>query len=388
MRTVHVTRTLGLSTAAVGLGLAVTAGLSGVAGAIPTPPPPPHALFVQTDAPTGNQILTYQRGSDGTVSLAGTYATGGDGGTETGATADPLASQGSLTLALGGQVLLAVNAGSNSISVFSVNGTQLTLTQTLGSEGTFPSSIAVHGPWVEVLDAGGQGKVAEFKFTGSHLAAVAGEVRSLSLGNASPVPGFLASPGEVGFTPSGTQLVVTTKASTKLASSYLVLSVSPSGTLGTSPVVTASATPAAYSFEFDGSGHLVATEAGTSTVSTYTVNANGSLTLLGSVSDGAAALCWISVSDGIAYGSNSGSSTVSTFDVSPTTGVPTLANATAATTQAGTTDSVIDPSGSVLYVENGGAGSLDVFKIGPGGSLSPVETVWNIPPASEGLAVS
>ena len=388
MHTAHLTRPLGLSAAAVGLGLAVTAGLTGVAGATPTPPPPPHALFVQTDAPTGNQILAYQRGSDGTISLAGTYASGGDGAVASGAHADPLASQGSLTLALGGQVLLAVNAGSDSVSVFTVDGTQLTLTQTLGSEGPFPSSIAVHGPWVEVLDAGGAGKVAEFKFTGDHLAAVAGEARSLGLGNVAPVPNFLASPGQVGFTPAGSQVIVTTKASTKVTSSYEVLSVSPSGVLGASPVVTAGATPAPFAFAFDAAGHLVATEAGASNVSTYTVNADGTLSLIGSAADGATALCWLSVSAGVVYGSNAGSGTVSTFDLSPTTGAPTLANATAATTPAGTTDSAIDPSHSFLYVQSGGAGALDVYKIGTAGSLSPVETVWNLPVASEGLAIS
>jgi 6-phosphogluconolactonase (cycloisomerase 2 family) len=386
MRPVHLIRPLGLTAAAAGLGVALTAGLTGVAGATPTPPPPTPALFVQTDALSGNQILAYQQASDGTISLAGTYASGGLGGLETGAVADPLASQGSLTLALGGQVLLAVNAGSNSVSVFRVNGTQLTLAQTLSSEGQFPSSIAVHGSLVEVLDAGGPGKVAEFEFTGDHLAPVPGQVRTLGLDDTT-VPGYLASPGEVGFTPAGSQLVVTTKLSTHRTNDYLVFSVSPDGTIGASPVITPSATAVPYSFEFDAAGHLVATEAGTSTVSTYTVNANGTLSHIGSISDGEAGLCWISLANGVAYGSNSASSTVSAFDISGS-GTPTLADATAAATQAGTTDSVIDPSGSFLYVENGAAGALDVYKIGTGGALAPVETIWNLPVASEGLAVS
>ena len=350
------------------------------------PDAPPPALFVQTDGLAGNQILAYQRASDGTISLAGTYATGGLGGIESGAVADPLASQGSLTLALGGQVLLAVNAGSNSISVFAVHGTQLTLTQTLWSEGPFPSSIAVHGSLVEVLDAGGQGKVAEFTFTGDRLAAVPGQVRVLGLGDTN-VPGYLASPGEVGFTPAGTQLVVTTKLSTNRPNDYLVFRVGSDGSLSGAPVITPSVTAVPYSFEFDAGGHLVATEAGTSTVSTYTVNPNGTLSNIGSISDGQAGLCWISLANGIAFGSNSASSTVSAFGVS-SSGAPTLIDASAAATQAGTTDSVIDPSGSYLYVENGGAGALDVFKVGSGGALAPVETIWNLPVASEGLAVS
>ena len=65
-----------------------------------------------------------------------------------------------------------------------------------------------------------------------------------------------------------------------------------------------------------------------------------------------------------------------------------LVSAIAATTHAGTTDSVVSPDGKFLYVESGGAGTLDVFAIGSEGILTPLETLFNIPLASEGLAIS
>ena len=57
------------------------------------------ALFVQTNNTTANQIMVYDRAWNGTLTFAASYATGGKGATASGATADPLASQGSLASA-------------------------------------------------------------------------------------------------------------------------------------------------------------------------------------------------------------------------------------------------------------------------------------------------
>ncbi|MGP8058186.1 MAG: lactonase family protein [Acidimicrobiales bacterium] len=373
--------------AALGLTAGFGAGAFGIASLASADPLPTaafsgHALFVETDQSSGNQILSYTRAADGTVSLAGIYATGGDGGTAAGATADPLASQGGLALVNGGRELLAVNAGSNTVSLFSVWGTSLVRTQTVSSGGAFPVSIADDGSTVAVLNAGNAGSVAEFRLIGATLVPLPGEVRSLGLDNTNP-PDYLHGAGQVGFTPDGTHLVVTTKAST---SSYDVFNVTPGGNLS-APVVTASATPVPFAFSFDAAGHLVGAEAGTSTVSTYAVEPNGSLTLLGSAGDGGTALCWITGVNGTFYGSNAGTGTLSSFSVNGA-GAPVLDAATAAVTHPGTTDSAASPDGKFLYVESGGSGAFDAFAVNANGSLNPVETVWNIPVGSEGIAVS
>jgi 6-phosphogluconolactonase (cycloisomerase 2 family) len=361
---------------------AVAAGLTTASADPPSNSPAAHALFVQTDALAGNQVLAYQRGTDGSIALTGTYGTGGSGGLAAGASADPLASQGSLLLTPDGQDLLAVNAGSDSVSVFAVRGTQLTLDDVVPSGGRFPVSIAIRGNLVEVLNAGDTGTVAGFQLRHDQLQPVANGQRSLGLTNATP-PNFLAGAGEVGFTPAGNQLVVTTKHSTN---AYEVFAVA-GDALSAAPVVTPSATPVPFAFTFDANGHLVATEAGASTISTYTVNADGTLSLIGSAADGKTALCWVSLANGVAYGSNAGSADVSSFAIAAN-GSPTLTNAVAANTHPGTTDSVVDQTGTTLYVESGGVGALDVFHIGAGGTLSSVETVWNLPVGAEGLAVS
>ena len=112
-----------------------------------------RAVFVQTDNTAGNQVVAYQRARGGSLTQAGAYPTGGLGGILAGSVVDHLASQGSLTYDRRHGLLYAVNAGSNTVSVFAVHGDQLSLRQVTGSGGTFPVSVAVHGDLVYVLNA-------------------------------------------------------------------------------------------------------------------------------------------------------------------------------------------------------------------------------------------
>ncbi|MGB7103640.1 MAG: hypothetical protein WBD82_03500, partial [Acidimicrobiales bacterium] len=362
---------------AIGVGLVALAG--GASATTPHSFSPRQALFVETDASTGNSVLAYQRASDGTISFAGSYLTGGDGAAAANATADPLASQGGLTLVNNNSDLIAINAGSDTVTVFAVNGTSLTAIQQISSGGLFPDSVAASGRYVAVLNAGGAGSVAEFTWFNGLLVALPGQVRSLGLVNTTP-PDFHHGVGQVGYTPNGQHLVITGKQSTN---SYLVYSVAPNGALGAAPVTTPAVNALPFSFVFDSAGNLVATEASNSSVSTYRVNPDGTLTNLGTVSDGGTALCWISGANGYFYGSNAGSGTISSFDENRA-GAPQLVKATAATAHAGTTDSVVSPDSDFLYVESGGAGTIDAYAIGAGGSLTQIETIFNIPVASEG----
>src|SRR5215469_1194057 len=84
-------------------------------------------VFVQTDNPAGNQVIAYDRQPGGTLSQAGAYPTGGLGGILSGSVVDHLASQGSLALSADGSVLIAVNAGSSTISIFGAHGDRLRL---------------------------------------------------------------------------------------------------------------------------------------------------------------------------------------------------------------------------------------------------------------------
>ena len=249
-----------------------------------------NVVFVQTNELTGNEIAVYDRGFDGRLNRVATYPTGGNGGAAVpGTESDRLASQGSLVYDRWHRLLLAVNAGSDTVSAFRVHGDRLRLKDVVSSGGQFPASIAVHGDLVYVLNAGGTGIVQGFRIHGHHLSPISGSARSLGLANASP-PQFLTSPGQVGFAPDGRKLIVTTKAST---SSIDVFQVGPDGRLSATPVVNPSATPVPFAFTFGPSGRLVAGEAGASSVTTYRIQPAGMLTDAKSQGDGQTALCWI-----------------------------------------------------------------------------------------------
>ena len=245
-----------------------------------------QAVFVQTNDTSANSIMVYDRSWNGMLKFAGTYATGGMGGVAAGSVVDPLASQGSVASADNGQVLLTVNAGSDSLSLFRVAcGDKLQLKQVVASGGQFPVSIAVRGHLVYALNAGvegGMSSVQGFRLAGNHLWPIPGSNRSLGATSTS-VPFFLASPGMVGFTPDGRHLIVTTKASGSMID---VFDVGPWGKLGSAPVMNASATPVPFAFSFDRRGRLVVVEAGLSTVSTYRINHDDTLTTIGSAPDG------------------------------------------------------------------------------------------------------
>ena len=338
-------------------------------------------VFVQTNEPSGNKIDVFDRGSDGRLSLAGVFPTGGLGGVAApGTESDHLASQGSLALTADGDTLIAVNAGSDTVTSFRVHGDRLQLRSIVSSGGQFPASVAVNGRLVYVLNSGGTGIVSGFWLRGSRLVPIAGSARSLGLANGDP-PNFLTSPGQVGFTPDGTQLLVTTKAST---SSVDVFQVGSDGRLSATPVVNPSATPVPFAFTF-GSGRLVDGEAATSSVTTYVLGSGGTLSDPRSASDGGTALCWILRIGDVYFVSNTGSNTLSSFTVDAA-GTPSLLQAVAATTNPGPID--LATSGGFLYAQTGTNGTVDEFAVHSDGTLTPIGTITGLPPGLEGIAAS
>lgn len=349
--------------------LAVAAGCGGLAFAGATVVPvhagsSADAVFVQTNDPGGNAIEVFDQVADGRLVAAGSFATGGLGGRESGAVVDPLASQGSVVLDRAAGLLLAVNAGSDSVSVFGVSGDVLSLRQVLPSGGEFPSSIALSGGLVYVLNAGGAGSVSGFTVSGGSLSPLSDSTRSLGLSNDNP-PFFLSSPAQVSFTPSGGQLVVTTKGNGGVD----VFSVDSAGLLSDAPVVNAIG-GAPFAFDFDAAGRLALVNAGDNSLATYAVNPDGTLTLVGApVTDGQTAACWIVSLGGFQFVANAGSGTLSQYSIAAD-GTVSLVNATAAAVP-GAID--MATAGRILYAQSGGSSNVDAFKLSGGGSLRLVQ---------------
>jgi 6-phosphogluconolactonase (cycloisomerase 2 family) len=324
-----------------------------------------HAVFVQTDNLSGNQVVSYDRADDGTLSAAATYSTGGLGGQLAGSVVDHLASQGSL--ASDGRSLYAVNAGSNSVSVFSVHGDQLDLQQVINSGGTFPVSVAVRGDLVYVLNALDGGSVQGFFSFFGHLIPVPGANQALGL-DPTATPQFTHSPGQVAFSPDGRQLIVTTKAN---GNDVDVFRVGHDGSLS-APVVNAEPGTVPFAISFDQGGRLVIAEAGTNALASFSLGWDGSLTPVSSVATGQMATCWVASIGNVFYASNAGSGNVSGIQAGHH-GTLTLLGAQA--TDAGTVDAAATPNGEFLYVQTGAGGVVDEFSVARNGSLTAIGSV-------------
>src|SRR5262245_3346275 len=270
-----------------------------------------------------NAVLTFKRGQDGKLTPAGRTLTGGAG------SGGGLGSQGALALSPNGRWLLAVNAGSNEVSVFAVSGTNLYLTAKVPSGGQMPISVTVRGGLVYVLNAGGTGNVSGFhlEWTGC-LYPIPGGTRPLS--------SAASGPAQVSLTSDLRTLVVTEKATNRV----VTYSICEDGTLG-APVVTASNGQTPFGFALTSDDTLVVSEAfgaaaGMGAVSTYRVGRTLAPSLVSaSLRNGQTAPCWVVVTgdDGYAYASNTPGGTITGFAIDTAGGLSLLADSgrTAAT---------------------------------------------------------
>ncbi|QRP48588.1 beta-propeller fold lactonase family protein [Amycolatopsis sp. FDAARGOS 1241] len=340
------------------------------------------AVFVQTDSPTGNAVVAYLRSSDGSLKQTAVYKTGGLGGVLDGSVVDHQASQGSLVYDKRNQVLLATNAGSDTVTVFAVRGSRLIRIQTISSGGRFPVSVAVHRDRVYVLNALDGGSLQGYWNLGGHLIALPGQHRALGLDPAA-TPQFTHTPAQVEFTTDGSHLVVATKA---VGDSLMVYSVNTLLGLSAKAVVTSTgAGSVPFGFVFDHDGRLLLTEAGPNAVASGHLDRAGRATLSEPVPTGQQATCWITTAGDYAYTANAGSGSITTYYVGQ--GRLDLIGQTPAS--AGTIDLTASGDGKFLYAQTGKAGEVDAFRIGPDGSLTAVGTT-TVPDAvgGEGIAAS
>ncbi|MFG2370204.1 lactonase family protein [Streptomyces sp. NPDC048504] len=320
-------------------------------------------VFVQSDDTTANTVVAYARAADGTLAQKGVYSTGGKGGMLAGTVADHLASQGSLAYDRHNQLLYAVNAGSDTVTVFAVHGTHLRRVQEISSGGSFPVSVTFHGDRVYVANTLGGGSVQGFVRTGERLVKVSSWHRNLGLDKAT------SAVGQISFTPDGSKLVVTTKAS---GQSIDVFPVGVHSGPSAQPVVTSTPGAVPFGFAFDSAGRIRVTEAGTNSVGTFTVGRDGGLTAEGTVPTGQTATCWAVTAGDHLYVSNAGSGTLSGYRAGAQGELTALGNTA---TDAGTVDAAASSDGRYLYVQTGVKGVVDEFRVGANGSLTPIGSV-------------
>jgi len=324
-------------------------------------------VFVLANESAGNSVAVYDQNADGTLTSAGRYQTGGLGGALTGSVVDHLASQGALTYDRTRHLLYAVNAGSNTLTVFAAHGDRLERLQVVSSGGDFPVSVAIHGNVAYVLNARNGGSIQGYLRVGQTLLRIPAWHRALGL-DPTAAPEFVNTPGQVAFNPAGDQLIVTTKAN---GNQIDVFNLDAFGGPGGAPTVTVDPAGVPFAVSFDRTGRLDVAEAGPNAVASYVLHRDGTLTLVDRVATGQAATCWIVGTGGHLYADNAGSGSVSIFDVTDSG----LAADGQASTDGGTIDAAVSSDDRNLYVQTGATGTVDEFAIAADGSLTSIGSV-------------
>ncbi|MEH7332296.1 beta-propeller fold lactonase family protein [Neobacillus drentensis] len=354
-------------------------------------------VYMMTNNEVMNQIIAFRRDMNGMLTFMGSYPTYGRGtGTKEVSTAtandgvDPLASQGSLTLSRDGRFLIAVNAGSHSISSFIIpdSGAPV-LIDVKSSGGAQPNSVAVFGNLLYVSNVGNPTNNFASNITGFHIDAngrltpIPGSIHSLSTPN--------AQPAQVLFTPDGSKILVSELTSNRLS----VFHVNQNGTV-TRPIVNDSNGMGPLGAYFLSSGILLVTEAVSNALSSYSLSRDGTLHVIsGSVPNGYVTACWVATTrdERFAYTTNTLSGTISTYRIDPSGALSVVRHITS--TPAGTPagfpmDIGVSKDGRHFYTLNGNQGTVSVFTIQDDGVLVPLQVAaWtNIPYfGSQGLAV-
>jgi 6-phosphogluconolactonase (cycloisomerase 2 family) len=336
-------------------------------------------VYVLTNQPSGNAVMVFHRDADGILSFAGRFASGGTGG---GGGIDPLSSQGAVVLSEDGSFLLAVNAGSDSISLFAVCGDTLTLIDTVSSGGVAPVSLTVRQNLVYVVNAGETPNIAGFTIANdmgmNQLVPLAGSTQ--------PLPGGAdAGPAQVSFSPDGRVLLVTERGTDTIDTFTL-----DDEGIAQPGVSFASSGSVPFGFGFGQNNIAVVSEAAEAALSSYQVDVSGNLSLVtGSLVDTQAGACWVVVTENgrFAYTSNTGSNTISSYAIDDDGSLMLLDVVAAdAGEVSAPTDMALSANSPFLYVRNGGDGTISGFYVEDDGSLTLVSTANGLPSGAVGIA--
>ncbi len=327
-------------------------------------------VYVNDNTASANTISVLARHADGSAAAVGAAVPAGGAGS-----GDGLPSQGALQFGLGHRFLLAVDAGSNQISVLRVHGAHLVPVtgSPFPSGGVRPVSIAVHGHLVYVANAGAGGS----NYTGFRLAD-SGRLTPIAE-SAYALPDD-AQPGQVLFNPTGTR-VIGTRVNTSVIDSFTVsggrltpAAGSPFAAQGVGPFGS-EFSPVRPNLLFVSNAHNGANLA---TVSAFHDGPGGVLqAITGSpFADRQTAACWVEVShDGrYVFAVNTAVPSISSYRVTSGGGLALIGSTVFNQPSGlGPVDARLAPDGKTLWVVDSGAAAVSTFAVS-GGHLREVAT--------------
>jgi 6-phosphogluconolactonase len=335
------------------------------------------AVYVMTNRAEGNSVEVFSRGANGGLKFVREVPTQGLG---TGATRDPLMSQGALRLSNDGHLLFAVNPASGELTAFVITPDGLEFGSKVLSGGTFPVSVTEFGGVVYVVNQLGIPNISGFTVdSAGKLEAISNSTRDLA-GQG------LALPAEVRFTPDGKQLLVTEKGTAQID----IFAVQDDGRT-TGPAVQPSSGKVPFGFTFGPNASVVVTEAQgglpkKGSTSSYRLTDGDALEVVStSVPDRGTAACWVVITGQTAWVVNTVTGTISSYNVGAN-GQLSLINAAAASLGTGVPiDLVASPDGRYLYVLESATGGMTAFQIN-GNTLSPMFNKTGLPLSIQGIA--
>ena len=331
-------------------------------------------VYVNDNTAGTNTVAAFVRHPDGGLTpVPGSPFNAGGAGSGSG-----LASQGAIQISSDGRYVLAVDAGSNQISVLRIgrNGAlELMPGGVVPSGGAQPVSIAEHDGLVYVANAG----AAESNYTGFTLTD-GGRLRPLP-GSTVPLPAS-AQPGDVLFNSVGTSLIGA-RVGTSQIDSFRVAHDGGLIPATGSPFAAQGVGPFGSEFRPTNPDQLFVSNAhnaaGDGTISAFRVARDGTLSSIGKspFADQQTAPCWVEIShDGrFLFTVNTGSGSISRYTIAAD-GALTLLGSTPVSSQAGVgaVDARLSTNGRTLYVDESRVGSLGVFAV-DGGQLTEQGTV-------------
>ena len=329
-------------------------------------------VYVDDNTAGTNTIGVLERHADGSLtSQRGSPFTAGGAGTGSG-----LASQDAVQIAGDGRFVIAVDAGSNQVSVLRTRdkgSPRLVPVGVVSSGGLDPVSLSVHGDLVYVANAGNGGS----DYTGFTLT---------DSGRLVPIPGSTvplpdgSQPGDVLFNRDGAKLVGTRIGTSKIDS----FTVGPDGRLTAapgSPFAAQGLGPFGSEFRptnpdqlFVSNAHNVGADTGT--VSAFHDSSDGTLTSIGSspFGDEQTAPCWVEIThDGrFLFTVNTASGSVSSYTIAQD-GSLTLHSSTALRGNGalGAVDARLSPDGRYLFVVESRARAVATLAV-DGASLTEI----------------
>ncbi|MEM6990616.1 MAG: beta-propeller fold lactonase family protein [Myxococcota bacterium] len=333
-------------------------------------------VFTLSNPDGPNSVVAFVRDPEGALWELGDYATGGMG------SGGPLGSQGSI--GHHGEHLYVVNPGDGTVSSLRIYDDHLGLEDIQASGGARPTSLAVNGEHLYVLNAEGAGGVVGFEIDDGTMSPIAGASQPLSGAE-------MPAPAQVAITPAGDYVVVTERATNQI----VTYAVHEDGSLD-APVVNPASGVTPFGFAFRNDGVLIVTEAfgggmnpGASAASSHRVADGGGLwTFEGSVPSGQTAACWVSLADNYAYTSNTGSNTISAYHVEEEGDLTLFANGGVVADLGddhGPIDMAVGGASEYLYVLNRDADVILGFSIDEGGTLTELEGAHAVPAAAAGM---